>query len=220
MDYVYLCRDGDNEELRYSIRSVVKNANPNAIWVIGGKPDWYSGNFIEVIQDKNKFENQVKSLKEVCKNNKISDEFILMNDDFYILQSVEEYKYSDGLLTDKLEKHVSLYGNSSYARALRGALKTLIAMGIKQPINYEVHMPMALEKANLAKVLDLSLSPRSMYGNLFIRDSINCDDVKIYKDSIDINFNQSLMSTEDNSFSLIKNKLKELFPDASEFEKE
>lgn len=219
MDYVYLCRDGENEELRYSIRSVIKNGNPDNIWVVGGKPDWYIGNFLEVPQDKGKFENQVNSLKEVCSNSDISDDFILMNDDFYILKPVEEYKYYDGLLKDKLNNHTIQYGNSSYARALRGAVKQLQRIGIQEPINYEVHMPMALNKANLVQVLDLSLSPRSLYGNLFINDGINIKDVKIYKDSKDIDLDNSLISTEDNSFNLIKDKLGLLFPASSIFEK-
>lgn len=219
MDYVYLCRDGENEELRYSIRSVIKNGNPDNIWVVGGKPDWYIGNFLEVPQDKGKFENQVNSLKEVCSNSDISDDFILMNDDFYILKPVEEYKYYDGLLKDKLNNHTIQYGNSSYARALRGAVKQLQRIGIQEPLNYEVHMPMALNKANLVQVLDLSLSPRSLYGNLFINDGINIKDVKIYKDSKDIDLDNSLISTEDNSFNLIKDKLGLLFPASSIFEK-
>lgn len=218
MDYVYLCRDGDNEELRYSIRSVVKNGSPDNVWVVGGKPDWYVGNFIEVLQDKGKFENQVKSLKEVCKNSRISDDFILMNDDFYILKPVEEYKYFDGFLKDKINKHSSQYGNSSYCRALKGAVRQLNSMGISEPINYDVHMPMALNKANLVQVLDLSLSPRSVYGNLFINDGINIKDVKIYKDSKEINLNNSLISTEDSSFKLIKEELQNLFPQPSIYE--
>jgi hypothetical protein len=218
MDYVYLCRNGENEELRYSIRSVVKNGNPDNIWVVGGKPDWYVGKFLEISQDKGKFENQVKSLKEVCKNRNISDDFILMNDDFYILKPVEEYKYFDGFLKDKLNNHTIQYGNSSYARALRGAVKQLQSRGIQEPLNYEVHMPMALKKANLMQVLDLSLSPRSLYGNLFINDGINIKDVKIYKHSKEIDLTANLISTEDNSFSLIKDKLGLLFPDQSIFE--
>jgi hypothetical protein len=71
--FVYLCRPGKNEELRYSIRSV--NAfYPNAtIWVVGGKPDWYIGNFLEVEQSSNAFQNVKNSLAEVIKNAMIPD---------------------------------------------------------------------------------------------------------------------------------------------------
>lgn len=219
MDYVYLCRNGDNEELRYSIRSVVANGNPDTIWVVGGKPDWYCGNFIEVPQNKNKFENQVNSLKTVCLNKDISDNFILMNDDFYILKSTSEYKYYDGLLINKIDAHSKKYGNSSYARALKGAMKALAKRNIDKPINYDVHMPMTFNKNNLAQVLDLSLSPRSVYGNIFIFDGIEMKDVKIYKDTDVINMSNNLISSEDSSFNLIKEKLNLLFPNKSIYEK-
>ena len=55
MHFVYICKDGENEELRYSIRSVLKNTKDAVIWVVGGKPNWYIGNYIKVIQDQNKY---------------------------------------------------------------------------------------------------------------------------------------------------------------------
>ena len=141
-----------------------------------------------------------------------------MNDDFYILKPSKVYKYFDGLLIDKIDNHSQKYGNSSYARALRGAVKALSSKGICQPLNYEVHMPMALNKAKLAQVLDLSLSPRSLYGNIFISDGVELKDVKIYKDTNNYDMSANLISSEDNSFSLIKDQLHELFSNPSEFE--
>lgn len=219
MDYVYLCRNGDNEELRYSIRSVIKNGNPDNIWVVGGKPDWYIGKYLEVLQDRGKFDNQVNSLKNICNNELISDDFVLMNDDFYILEKDQDYKYYDGFLIDRIDSHSARYGNSSYARALRGANKVLLKMGITNPLNYDVHTPMKMSKANLEKVVGLSLSPRSVYGNVFISDGIEIKDVKIYKDSKNINLNNLLISTEDNSFDLIEDTLKKMFPEKSIHEK-
>lgn len=219
MDYVYLCRNGDNEELRYSVRSVIKNGNPDNVWVVGGKPDWYIGNYIEVLQDKRKFENQVNSLNNVCNNKLISDDFILMNDDFYILEKDQDYKYYDGLLIDRIKSYSAKYGNSSYARALKGAHKTLLDMGVSNPLNYDVHTPMKMNRNNLKKIVDLSLSPRSVYGNIFIHDGLEIKDVKIYKDSKNINMNSFLISTEDNSFNLIKYTLEKMFPEKSIYEK-
>ena len=38
MNFIYICRVGENEELRYSIRSVLNSFPEANIWVIGGKP--------------------------------------------------------------------------------------------------------------------------------------------------------------------------------------
>ena len=62
MDLVYICGPGDNEELRYSIRSAVKNLKFDNLWVVGGKPKWYVGNYLEVIQNKSKYTNARNNL--------------------------------------------------------------------------------------------------------------------------------------------------------------
>ena len=218
MDFVYLCRDGENEELRYSIRSVVSNFNDVVIWVVGGKPDWYSGNFIEVPQNSNKFKNQINNLKAAISNKTILNDFVLMNDDFFILFPEDSYQYYSGLLENKITDHMYINGNSSYAISLITAMKVLKKKGISQPLNYDIHTPMTLNKALLAQVIDLSTSFRSVYGNLFIKDGIEINDVKVYKRERDINFDTNFISTEDNSFNLIKDKLEEMFPNPSIYE--
>lgn len=218
MDFVYICRSGENEELRYSIRSVLKYFTDAKIWVVGGKPSWYSGNHIQVNDVGNKFQNINNCYKNIINDNNISNDFILMNDDFFLLSNINNYKYYDGLIEDKINSHSAIHGNSSYARTLRGCIQALKKQGIHNPLNYDVHTPMTLNKANLAKVVDLSLAPRSMYGNLFVNNGLEIKDVKIYKHSKDINLINDFISTEDNSFSLIKDQLELLFPDQSEFE--
>lgn len=218
MDYVYSCRDGDNEELRYSIRSVVKNGNPNRIWVIGGKPDWYSGNFIEVPQTEGNFKNSKNNIKTAISNKTISDNFVLMNDDFFLLKPRNDHEYHSGLLNNRIKEYMSINGNSSYARTLVSAREALKEKGILEPLNYDIHVPMTLNKALLSEVIDLSLSFRSVYGNLFYNNSLNIDDVKIYKNTENISFDRDFISTEDNSFSLIMDDLKRMFPDPTKYE--
>jgi hypothetical protein len=219
MHFAYICRDGENEELRYSIRSLVKNFNNPTIWVVGGKPNWYLGNFIPVADAGNKFSNINNCYSAILSEPKISEEFILMNDDFFILKPEQKYEYHSGLLMDKFVSHANQYGNTSYARALSGAMRELKKRGISEPLNYDIHTPMTFRKALLAQVLDLSLAPRSVYGNLFIKDSINIDDVKIYKNTKSFDLKGSLISTEDNSFGLIKDSIKNIFSNKTQYEK-
>lgn len=215
MDYVYICRSGSNEELKYSIRSLIHNCKPTNIWVVGGKPDWYIGNYLEVKDIGDKFQNINNCYKEIINNKNISDNFILMNDDFFILKPLNNFYYYSNFLKDKIINHIKINGNSKYARALNTAVKALKDMGVENPLNYDVHAPMTFNKANLSKVLDLSLAPRSMYGNLYSINPINIEDVKIYKNDINIDINKDFISTEDNSFKLIKDRIKLLFPEPS-----
>lgn len=218
MDFVYICRPGENEELRYSIRSLITNYPDANIFIVGGKPDWYSGDYIFVEDKSNKFENINNCYRAILQSNKISNDFILMNDDFFLLSNIKSFNYYSGNLKDKIISHVKLNGNSSYARALKGAVKELAKLGIEEPKNYDIHTPMAFKKAQLAQVIDLSLAPRSMYGNVFDIGGLDIQDVKVYKDTLNFDLSKEFISTEDNSFKLISHKLATLFPDKSPFE--
>ncbi len=219
MDCVYICRVGENEELLYSIRSVEKNLPDSNIWVIGGKPNWYIGNYINVADEGGKFQNINKCYKAIIDEEKISEDFILMNDDFFILSPSNNYKYYSGYLKDKIINHIEINGISSYSRALRTAVEALKRQGINEPLNYDIHTPMAFNKAKLAQVIDLSLAPRSMYGNVFIKDGLNIDDVKVYSYTKKIQLDGNFISTEDDSFLLIKDKIVDIFPNPSKFER-
>ena len=82
MDFVYICRDGDNEELRYSIRSVIHSFPEASIWIVGGKPKWYSGNHIEVKQNSVKYKNAVSNLLPICNSEEITDRLLYEKDVF------------------------------------------------------------------------------------------------------------------------------------------
>ncbi len=92
-DFVYICKDGANEELKYSIRSVVESFPEANIWLVGGKPEWYTGNYIEVEQKDSKYKNAVKNLQIICLSQEISESFILMNDDFYIIKKIKRARF-------------------------------------------------------------------------------------------------------------------------------
>jgi hypothetical protein len=220
VDFIYITRDGDNEELRYSIRSVVENVPDANIWVIGGKPDWYIGNFIPVQNVGNKFKNITECYKAICNINDMSD-FIAMNDDFFILNKIDNVPYTyDGTLISKAEAHGELHGVTEYFRVLIHANKTLKSLGYKDPLNYDVHTPMPMNKDKLKEIVDLSDAPRSMYGNIFSVGGNQIDDVKVYRNTSPKKIFDNFISTEDNTFETVYNNiLKDRFPQKSKYEK-
>ena len=233
MDLVYICRDGENEELRYSIRSAVKNLKHDNIWVVGGKPDWYTGNFIEVRQSADKYYNARQNMKAIVKSPDISDNFILMNDDFFILKRINRLQvYYGGVLMERIRYLKRTYGSSSYTNMLYYTLTYLKRFhGIQRPLNYALHVPFPMNKQNLAQIIDIDISWRVAYGNIFhvggteviSKDGKN-KDIKVYiKDGnfIDIEKNSisdKFLSTEDNSFETVLPFLKKKFPDPSQYE--
>jgi hypothetical protein len=215
LDLVYICGPGDNEELRYSIRSAVKNLKFDNLWVVGGKPSWYVGNHIEVAQNKSKYANARNNLRAICNSSKISDSFILMNDDFYIMNKVDNVPYMHGgLLSDKIKKYENLTGNTRYVLMLKRTLLSLSRRFKKDILDYELHVPMVMEKEKLLSIIDLPDLWRSRYGNTFSVGGIEIEDVKIYssgtlvKKSYDINnLKYSYLSSNDDSFEMIKDKI-------------
>lgn len=217
MNFVYLCRDGDNEELRYSIRSLYKNIkNPN-IWIVGGKPDWYIGNYIKVNQNKTKHVNVRNSLNKIVHSKNIEDNFILMNDDFFIMKPMSDIPYlHGGLLINKVKKFKINAKTSSYTKMLSDTYDTLIKKQIQDPLDYAVHVPMKINKENLSKVIYPALSIRTMYGNLYNVGGTQIEDVKVHlnrpwTESFDYKKNTKFLSTNDQSFNklyeeIFKNK--------------
>ena len=228
MDFVYICKPGDNEELRYSIRSVLYSFPDAKIWVVGGKPKWYSGNYISVDQNHHKYANAINNLHAVCDSDEISEEFVLMNDDFFIIKKINKIdQFYNGLLSTKIDRYIQITGSSMYIKKLIMTRTRLVDSGIENPLDYELHIPMIMEKEKLKNIILKypSCLWRSMYGNIYNVGGSQMEDVKIYINkkhsarSNEITTNSIFMSTEDQAFKMMLDKvLIKMFPDKSKYE--
>jgi hypothetical protein len=230
MDFVYICKEGVNEELKYSIRSVIESFPDSNIWVVGGKPDWYVGNYINVEQKESKYKNAVENLKTISTSDQISESFVLMNDDFYIIKKIDKIEnFHGGYLLNKINLYQKLNGNSQYTRKLSGTYKKLKALGFENPLDYELHVPMIMEKEKLKIILELidQFLWRSIYGNKFEVGGTEMQDVKVYTSgplvfkSYNLNIDShTYLSSADSSFNNIFNKiLKDKFNKKTKFER-
>lgn len=229
MDFVYLCRNGNNEELRYSIRSVYKHVDSPKIWVVGGKPSWYTGNYAKSDQSGDKYKNVINSLNTIVNNESISDDFILMNDDFYIIKPIKKIQtYHGGKFKNKVDLFSKNARSSYYTSLLKNTMTELKNAGIEDPLDYAIHVPIELNKEKLSTVINPNVSIRTIYGNLFNVGGIEIDDVKFHRvatrkwaknpDLDTINF--EYLSTSDDSFLEVYDCiLKDMFKDPSPLEK-
>jgi hypothetical protein len=230
MDFVYICKDGNNEELRYSIRSVVQSFPDSNIWVVGGKPTWYAGNYINIKQVLTKYRNAIQNLNAICNSNEISEEFILMNDDFYIVKNINTIEtYHGGLLLDKINLYQKINSNSNYTRKLAATYKKIKSLNIESPLDYELHIPMIMEKKKLKQILQNNdqFLWRSIYGNVFGVGGKQMEDVKVYTKgplvlkSYNLKKDEHIyLSSADTSFDMILgNILKKQFTEKTKYEK-
>jgi hypothetical protein len=226
MDVVYICRFHDNEELRYSLRSLV-NVNHDNVWLVGGKPLWYTGNYQEVRYTGSKYSHARANLTAIINNPDISDDFILMNDDFYIIKPLGDLGvYNEGLLKDKIEKYNTFGPRSNYTKMLKTTYEYLTNKGILNPLCYDLHVPMIMNKSLLEQALRNQTLWRSTYGNLNNVGGQNIEDVKVYsligpEPRIDyLNNPYPFLSSQDDTFQEIKmNVLDKLFKKKSQYEK-
>lgn len=226
MDLVYICRKGDNEELRYSLRSIEKNAPGHRVWVVGYKPEWYSGNFISIPDTSTKFNNIRNAMFQVAANPEISEDFVFMNDDFFLIKPIDKFvDYNGGLLIDKIRRYRQINPTSSYVVLLNKTYQYIRRLGIKDPIDYDIHVPMIFNKAKLLELSYMLFQPRSLYGNLYQIVSETITDVKRYASTSYMNelsyvkMEYPFISTEDNSFEHVKKTiLEDMFPEPSQYE--
>jgi len=229
MDFVYVCREGDNEELKYSIRSIEKNMPPGNVWVVGGKPDWYTGNFIPVAQTKKSYANVREQLRVACLNDNITNDFVLMNDDFFVINPVKEIPmWYTGTLVERIRSLQNIKSqNAGYIRLLILSNNVIRRSGIADPLDYELHVPMVMNREKLLPVLNSTALWRSHYGNQYNVGGTKHSDIKIHsnetledraKNLIDIS-TELYICGSDYNFEFLKNTvLDKLFPEPSKYE--
>lgn len=200
MDVVYFVKDGiHNDELRHSIRSVCKNMPYRRIWIFGGCPKNIVPDVrVRVEQEgKTKWDKVHAMFKMAAENKEISDDFILMNDDFFIMKPITKI---DTIHRGLLEDHVKVLGTGQYRRMLEGVDAELKKRG-KSTYSYELHTPFVYNKKKLLKLLNDNPNlrcTRTMYGNLYKIGGKRASDVKIFSSTPDFDYeNTTFLSTDD-----------------------
>ena len=206
MDIVYFIKDGvRNEEFRYSLRSVATNMKYDRVWVFGGCP-------VNIVPDVRirvsqsgitKWDRVRNMFKMACENKELSEDFILFNDDFFVMQPTEEIT---PLYRCTLEKHIMLLNSkflnrtSEYSKLLMRCQEELIRLGQPQ-LSYELHTPFVFNKKLLLNMLNTfpeQHCTRTLYGNLYNIGGEQSNDVKIFSVKPKFDYkNSQFLSTED-----------------------
>lgn len=222
-DIVYMLREGKNEELVYSLRSVEENFAYRRVWFAGGKPSGLEPDaYMPIKQDApSKWENVRNSLIEVCKNDEISEDFWLFNDDFFVLEPCD-----DSLPTfywKTLDDWIEHCKNATeYAGRLRHLKKTLEDAGL--PImNYAIHVPMLINRKKALEALEKYPDEpmfRALYGNYVGLKGVEMADYKLRRMDKKIEPGHIFVSTQDDSFhsGIVGRQLRDKFTYKSRFE--
>ncbi|MFB9661599.1 hypothetical protein ACFQS3_02655 [Glycomyces mayteni] len=179
MDIVYPVGPGDRPWLRHSLRSLV-NLPHDRVYVVGELPDWVNpdtATHLPTKQFSHKWQSSQHNLLTAANHPEVSDDFVLMNDDFFVTRPIAEVPtLYRGDLAMVIAEVTRLVGDSEWVRGMRESLRILTSLGIERPRCYAMHVPMVLNKTQLAATIRRNTELRSpgvaatdtrtMYGNL------------------------------------------------------
>ena len=224
-DIVYIIKDDlPTTELKYSLRSVEANFPHRMVWFVGGCPKAYKPDRVlkHVQTGENKWERIRSSMYEVIKQDELTDEFFLFNDDFFVMKPFEgEFiNYVDGTLDDRINEFRLENNMNRYAQTLVAARNELASSGF-ETMNFEVHMPMLFKKADVFEAVKKCPSPqmRSIYGNVTGCEFRQHRDVKIHQANM-VPKDADFLSTSDKSFVFgeVGMYIRKVFDKSSRFE--
>lgn len=189
MDLVYLLGTGstwDNNELRYSLRSACEHFQHGKVFVVGYCPPWLQDVIHLPVPDlsPNKVVNQLTKLTNAVRDARLSQHFLLMNDDFLFTKRVEK---PEAYVHCTLQQSVSQpRGTRLYDDMDRAALSLLKRNGIADPLSFETHTPLPMDRTTVSSMLSLPGASssdgyhfRSVYGNLAGLPATICEDPKV-----------------------------------------
>jgi len=231
-DIVYFVKNGPyNEELRYSLRSVEKNWSYRDVWFYGGRPEALEpDHHVKMVQNSiTKWENVRNMMVEACKNDDITEDFWLFNDDFFILCPIKDFKPRyDGTLTTKIEEvRNKKHGSDSEWSSNLCRLRKLLQDNGKTEYCYAIHEPMLVNRKKMLEVLEkFPKEPmlRALYGNWWNIGGEQEKDPKYAlpepRDLADRLREHDIVSTSDDSFrsGYIGRWIKDNFIEKSRFE--
>lgn len=207
-DIVYFVKPSeDNDELKYSLRSL-KNLNHGQVYLVGYRPSWVDKKyeFISTNQNSDKYQNVRNNWLAALTDERISDDFVLMNDDFFIMQPTKNIPVLRRL--KNIEHYINIYSklknDGRYVTEMKQARDILNSWGFSDISSYELHTPMLINKKKMLNLLSkfngCTSQLRTIYGNYYNIGGKKIIDVKIIRDDQDNSFDTQFISTIDESF--------------------
>lgn len=227
-DVLYILGRGskhEDMELRLSLRCLAENArNIDRVFIVGNCPSWVRNVHHIPAEDTWTAENNAfQKILKACESD-ISNDFLLMNDDFFMMKPFDAETYPDycrGFLKDRIKPDL-------YGQCIENTYNYLKEHGKPRPLDFDVHCPMRINKgafrllkdtAEKVKKNNTGLLCRSLYGNIFNKTGVGCTDPKLREDVWRLPDITGCISTSDECNNILK-QLEKWFPSKSYWEVE
>lgn len=229
-DAVYPLGPDRTDELRYSLRTLHNLPGVGRVFIMSATPppEWTKN--VEWIEtpDLPKWESMHHKFVQMCQTKELSKEIYLMEDDYYILRPIRFLpNYSYGTIA-AAEKRRGILPNDNWLKSLLATRDVLVKAGVKNPINYETHVPIVINRAKAPLWLDdgKPLRWHSAYGNM-VKSRETRDmafDVKAMDNDALVSLlrlNTTFLSSIETTFVVdrVAEALNYLFPEKSRYER-
>ena len=228
MDIVYPVRPGElNEELRYSLRSLEAHyPAARTVWIVGYKPSWVTDvQFIDGNAGPTSHANVYRNVLAAVSHPEVDDDVVVFNDDFFVMEPVTEI---DTRYRSTLDEHLALprlkNTNSWWKQSLTTTKICMQAVGVANPLSYELHVPMPCKKGLMRETLErfIEVTPnnppqwRTLYGNLHVSAATKTPDAKVFRPG---RLPKPFLSTSDASWRQFRKPVTDLFPKPCRYER-
>ncbi|WP_203233648.1 hypothetical protein [Streptomyces niveus] len=155
-DIVVPVREGAvNEQLRYAVRSWAAHLPHGQVWVVGHRPSWLGGvRHLPTRQAGTKYQNTTAAVRAACAHPEVSDRFLLCNDDMFVMRQVTEMPVLRRGPVRDVEAYYTVRASGKYLRGMRETTELLATLGHRDPLSYELHVPLPTAKAGMLAALD------------------------------------------------------------------
>lgn len=140
-------------EIRYSLRSAQQHVDIGRVWTVGYSPGFLQCNHIPFQDEQTqglswkKIINVFQKLRKVCEDMRVSDPFVLMNDDFILLEPFAPVHWVTGSIQEAARIRSTIYPDSYYSKSMDKTARL-----VPSSANYETHTPMLIYKNRFLQV--------------------------------------------------------------------
>jgi len=205
MQFVWTVKKSPYDEIRYSIRSVLKFHPDAKIFVIGDLPEWYCGSGVEVTRRGTANEDRTRKINIALG---MFDEFVRMDDDMFLLEPFKMAHYYHGYFKERIKL---CKGKTERQRIFMNTYELF-----PDEYDYNQHTPLAIYSHTIKEVPQ-NIAFKQWYCSIETRyPKVEQKDVKIRsrKESIP---DAPFFSTQDNVKYLL-DELEKMYPDVSHCE--
>jgi hypothetical protein len=229
LDVLYIVRPGDdNEELRYSLRSLAANLPHSRVFIAGYCPRFVDREAVHYIpvappSNRSRFTSSTLNTLAGLEDERMGTHAILMHDDFFVMRPIPAVPILNRGPVSVVQRTSGAAG--AYAAGMRVTRAILKSAGFPDPLSYELHVPMIVNAAQMAGLIRRNLEvralhKRTLYGNLTHMGGRTIPDVKVHGKNDPFDREATFLSTNDGSFKrgAVGAWIRSRFPDPCRYE--